>query len=75
LIGAEGGDSWSAKEGHVLWPTPTLGRPVRRGMSVTGEIPQERSNEEAHRMPPGKRPPEAEINGISSNTFIRRTFQ
>src|SRR5690625_1642981 len=31
------GDSWSAKYGHVLWPTPTLERPVRRGRIGLGE--------------------------------------
>ncbi|MCR2820436.1 hypothetical protein [Lederbergia panacisoli] len=31
---------------------------------MTSEIPQERSDEEAHRTPPGKRPPEAEINSV-----------
>ena len=34
------GDSWSAKYGHVLWLTPTLGRPVRRGRKGIGETPQ-----------------------------------
>jgi len=74
LIGAEGGDSWSAKDGHILWPTPTLGRPVRRGISVTGEIPQEPSDEEAHRTPPGKRPPGAEINSPVERTKFKGTF-
>ncbi|AOV06463.1 hypothetical protein BI350_01810 [Sporosarcina ureilytica] len=32
------------------------------GISGTGETPQERSDEEAHRPPHGKRPPETEIN-------------
>ena len=32
------------------------------GISGTGEIPQERSDEEAHRPPHGKRPPGTEIN-------------
>ena len=31
------------------------------GISGTGETPQERSDEEAHRPPHGKRPPGAEI--------------
>ena len=34
------GDSWSAKYGHVLWLTPTLGRPVRRGRKGIGETTQ-----------------------------------
>ena len=34
------GDSWSARYGHVLWPTPTLGRPVRRGRKGLVETTQ-----------------------------------
>jgi len=30
-------DSWSAKSGPVLGPTPTLARPVRRGRKGIGE--------------------------------------
>ncbi|WP_228027557.1 hypothetical protein [Bacillus fonticola] len=40
------------------------------GISGTGETPQERSDEEAHRPPRGKRPPGAEI-----NTALRRIMR
>ncbi|MGP4071883.1 hypothetical protein ACTWQB_04950 [Piscibacillus sp. B03] len=33
-------DSWSAKNGHVLWPTPTLDRPGRR-RTARAEGPQD----------------------------------
>jgi hypothetical protein len=42
------------------------------GISVTGETPRERSDEEAHRMPPGKRPPRTEINGALHCSAIER---
>ncbi len=38
------------------------------GISVTGETPQvARATEEAHRTPPGKRPPAMEINSAGIN--------
>ena len=43
------------------------------GISGTGEIPQERSDEEAHRPPHGKRPLGTEINSFSVILF-KRTF-
>ncbi|GAA0471146.1 hypothetical protein GCM10008935_28860 [Alkalibacillus silvisoli] len=36
-----GGDAWSTKVGHVLWPTSTLDRPGRHGNSTRLETPQE----------------------------------
>ncbi len=44
------------------------------GISVTGEIPQERSDEEAHRTPPGKRPLGTEINSYSVIPIQRDFF-
>ncbi|BAQ09565.1 hypothetical protein OXB_1093 [Bacillus sp. OxB-1] len=43
------------------------------GISGTGETPQERSDEEAHRPPHGKRPLGTEINS-SSMSPLKWTF-
>ncbi|AYA74037.1 hypothetical protein DOE78_00270 [Bacillus sp. Y1] len=37
------------------------------GISGTGETPQEQSDEEAHRPPPGKQAPGVEISLFSTN--------
>ena len=45
------GDSWSASYGHVLWPTPTLGRPVRRrrkDLVETTKVEQHKVDDKRH---------------------------
>ncbi|KMM36605.1 hypothetical protein AB986_11595 [Alkalihalobacillus macyae] len=43
------------------------------GTSGTGETPQERSDEEAHRPPRGKRAPAAEIPPFQTDNNIYKT--
>ena len=45
------------------------------GSSGTGETPQARSDEEAHRLPRGKQVPAAEINGQNNKVFYYRDFK